>query len=120
MTVTSSWQIPDRVILHKVTDGLTADDIEEMNRAVNGNKSARMLHQIIDISDMTKAPGIGVLRHHSRSASDNDGYIVVIGNLSRLVEFTVTTIAQITNFRVLVVASVDKAIPKLRHLDPTL
>ena len=120
MTVTSSWQIPDRVILHKVTNGLTADDIEEMNRAVTENKSARMLHQIIDISDMTKAPGLGVLRHHSRSARDTDGYIVVVGKLSRMVEFTVTSIAQITNFRVMVVPSVEEAIPKLRHLDPSL
>lgn len=122
MAHTTSWYLPGKVILHRVTGNMTADDLEDMNRTTMENKpsSGRFLHQLIDISEMTKAPSIGTLRQHSRASGADDGYIVIVGKINRMIEFTITSIAQVTNFRMLVAPTVEDAIRQLRNLDPSL
>ena len=122
MAISTSWYIPDRVVLYKVIGAMDANDIGEMERVMTSNMpvAGRAIHQMIDITDMTRPPTIGVLRQHARPASHDDGYFVVIGKVSRMSEFVITTLAQITNFRVIIVSSLEEAITKLRHQDPTL
>ena len=121
MPISTTWYIPDRVILTKVSGAMTAEDLQEMNRIISENAPrSGQLHQLIDITEMTKAPTIGTLRQHTRSASDSDGYVISIGKVNRLLEFVITTVAQFTNSRIIVVGTLDEAIAKLRHLDPSL
>lgn len=122
MAISISWYIPGRVILHKVTGAMGLDDIDEMERVMTANKptEGRAFHQLIDITDMTKPPSIGMLRQRSRPAGDDDGFVIIIGKVNRMIEFIITSLAQITNFRVLVVPTFEEAITKLRHLDPSL
>jgi hypothetical protein len=121
MPISTSWYIPEKVILNKVSGAMSAEDIQEMNRVfVENSPVTGQLHQLIDITEMTKVPTIGTLRQHSRKASDHDGYVVIIGKVNRLLEFTITTAAQFTNLRIMVVATLEEAITKLRNLDTTL
>jgi hypothetical protein len=121
MPISTSWYIPGRVILTKVTGAMTGEDIEEMNRIITENApQSGMVHQLIDITEMTKAPTIGTLRQHTRKAGDGDGYVISIGKVNRLLEFVITTAAQFTNSRILVVPTLEEAIMKLRQLDPSV
>jgi hypothetical protein len=122
MAVSTTWYIPDRVILHKISGELGISDVEEMERVMNKSipVTGHPRHQLIDISEMTKPPSIKVLRERSHAANDDDGYVIIIGKLNRMIDFIVTTFAQLTNFRILVVPTLEEALDKLHHLDPSL
>lgn len=121
MAVSTSWYIPGKVTLTKISGAMTVEDLEEINsRAAENRPATGWLHQLLDITEMTKPPTIGMLRNHSGTPTDRDGFIVVIGNLNRIIEFTITTAAQFTNIRMLVAQSAEEAIAKLRNLDPSL
>lgn len=121
MTVSTSWYIPGKVTLTKITGAMTAEDLEDINaRAAENRPASGLLHQLLDITGMTKPPTIGMLRNHSAKPTDHDGFIVVIGNVNRIVEFTMITAAQFTNVRMLVAPTLDEAIKKLGNLDPSL
>ena len=122
MAFSMSWYIPERVMLMKLSGQVTADDVKEMDQVVMDNRSfaGRMVHQCLDVTEMTKPPSIGSLRQHTHVTGEGDGYVIIIGTVNRIMEFVLLSIAQIKNIRMIVVPTLDEAIEELRILDPSL
>ena len=122
MAFSMSWYIPDRVMLLKLSEHVTADDVKQMDQVVMDNRSVagRMVHQCIDVTEMTKPPSLGALRQHAHETDEGDGYVIVIGTINRMVQFVLLSIAQVKNIRLIVVPTLDQAIEELRALDPSL
>jgi hypothetical protein len=122
MAFSMSWYIPDRVMLLKISGHATADDVKQINQLVIDNRPpfGLMVHQIIDITEMTKPPSFGALRQHTHVTEAGDGYLVIIGSMNRMMEFVLVSIAQVKNMRLIVVSSLAEAIAELCTLDSSL
>jgi hypothetical protein len=122
MAFSMSWHIPERIMLLKVTGQVTTDDVKQINQLVIDSHSSHhyMVHQIIDITEMTKPPGFGALRQHTHVTDVNDGYVVIVGHMNRMVEFIMVSVTQLKNIRLIVVDTLDEAIAELVALDPSL
>ena len=122
MGFSTSWYIPERVMLVKLTGQITTEDVKQINQLVLDSHSPdhHMVHQIVDITEMTKPPGFGSLRQHAHTTQPGDGHLVIVGRLNILLEFILNSISQAKNMRISVVDTLDEAIEELMSHDPSL
>jgi hypothetical protein len=122
MPYSIEWHIPHHVVLVKIIVTLTADEtprlVEEM--VTFRSETSETIHAIYDITRLEKLPRIGDMKNRTSSQVTNVGHLVILGKLNPLINFAVTTIAQLGNFRIRTANTLDESIRILCEVDVNL
>ena len=121
MSISVTWFIPDKVLSIKINGALSLQDMTGLISQLEINKQTiREFHQIYDLSEMAKLPGLAEFKQGLRPDLMTTGYVFAVGSLNPMVKFMSSTVIQFTGVKLKTAINVDDALTQLQQLDPSL
>jgi hypothetical protein len=121
MAISTNWYIPDKVFSIKINGGLSLQDMVGLISQLELHKSTvREFHQLYDLTEMTKFPGLAEFKQGLRPDLMTTGYIFAIGSMNPMVKFMSSTVVQFTGVKLKTASTVSDALNQLQALDPSL
>jgi hypothetical protein len=116
------WLVPEHVILIKVIDTLTRDDVGELVHLMTAAvaQSTVRLHAIYDISEMKRLPNLTLVTKETVGIFSKLGWIVAVGEFHSMLAFMLKTISQLGNCIVTTAPSIGEALEQLGNADLAL
>jgi hypothetical protein len=115
------WYTPDKVLLIKIVGTLALDEMISLIQQLEAYKDQNAnFHQIYDLTELTKLPGVTEFRQGFRPDLMSMGYVFAVGKLNPMVKFMSSTVIQFTGVRLKTAPTVEDAATQLRQLDPAL
>jgi hypothetical protein len=121
MSISVTWFIPNKVLSIKINGALSLPDMTGLISQLELYKqTVREFHQIYDLSEMSKLPGLAEFKQGLRPDLMTTGYIFAVGSLNPMVKFMSSTVIQFTGVKLKTAINVDDALTQLQALDPNL
>ena len=121
MAISTSWYVPDKVLSIKIIGGLSLQDmISLINQLELYKTTVREFHQLYDLTEMTKFPGLAEFKQGLRPDLMTTGYVFAIGSMNPMVKFMSSTVVQFTGVKLKTAPSLEDALNQLQALDPSL